>query len=550
MLRKCVFITVWTFLLIESPFAQKLKKADKLTLANLEAHVTYLADDKLEGRRAGSVGEGLAMKYIREKLENYGVQPKGTDGFYQPFDIPEGRNYDASKFSINDVELKQQADYFPLGYSAQKSINASPSISLKEMDMPWFIDLKETLEENKDNPHFDLNMFIKEKVAKAYDKKATALIIYNTGVIEDKLGFNKKEKLDPLAIPVIYVTKEAAAKYFQDATATLDIKMDVKFQDKKRIGHNVVGYIDNGAAYTIVMGAHFDHLGYGEDGNSMIRSGEMGIHNGADDNASGTAALLELARLVKGAKSKNYNYLCIAFSGEELGLFGSKFYVENPTIDLKNVTCMINLDMVGRLNDSTHALTVGGYGTSPAWATYIKLNEKKPVFTIKIDSSGSGPSDHTSFYRKDIPVLFFFTGLHKDYHKPSDDANLINYTGELTIVNYINALIEKLNKDNTKLSFTKTREVQMASKTSFKVTLGVMADYTYSGAGVKVDGVSEGRPAAKAGVQAGDLIIQLGPHATTSMESYMQALGKFNKGDKTTVTVKRGNQNLTLNIEL
>src|SRR6185369_8632251 len=170
----------------------------------------------------------------------------------------------------------------------------------------------------------------------------------------------------------------------------------------KRTGHNVIGYLNNDAATTVILGAHYDHLGYGEDGNSMLRTGEHLIHNGADDNASGTAAVIELARLIKNSgkkELKNNNYLFITFSGEELGLFGSKYFVENPTIDLGNVNYMINMDMVGRLNDSTQVLTVGGFGTSPEWAEAIKLKEKKSPFVIKIDSSGTGPSDHTSFYR-------------------------------------------------------------------------------------------------------------------------------------------------------
>ena len=325
--------------------------------------------------------------------------------------------------------------------------------------------------------------------------------------------------------------KDAAKKYFSDATATLKIKMNVDIGEKKRTGHNVVGYIDNGASTTVILGAHFDHLGYGEDGNSMLRTGEKLIHNGADDNASGTAALIELARILKTTKAKNNNYLFIAFSGEELGLYGSKYFTEHPTIDLATTNYMINMDMVGRLNDSTKTLAVGGYGTSPAWATVINAHDKKLPFAIKIDSSGTGPSDHTSFYRKDIPVLFFFTGQHKDYHRPSDDAERINYDGELGVINYINTIITNLNKQTQKLAFTKTREAAV-SMTPFRVTLGIMPDYTFSGAGVRADGVTDGRPAAKAGLKAGDVIIQLGDNVISSVENYMQALNKFNKGTK------------------
>ena len=318
--------------------------------------------------------------------------------------------------------------------------------------MPWFFDLKETMEENKNNPHFDITDFIKTKARVIKQKGASALIVYNSSSIEDNLVFNGKDRSETLAIPVIYVLKPASKKFFTDQSATVELKLKTDIGERKRIGNNVIGWINNGAPTTVVLGAHFDHLGYGEDNNSLLRTGEKLIHNGADDNASGTAALIELARMLKNAGLKNNNYLFIAFSGEELGLFGSKYFVENPTIDLKSVNYMINMDMVGRLNDSTKSLIVGGFGTSPVWASVVTVSKKSP-FVIRVDSSGTGPSDHTSFYRKDIPVLFFFTGLHPDYHKPTDDYDKINYKGELYIVNFINSIISHLNKQKTKTCF-------------------------------------------------------------------------------------------------
>ena len=529
--------------------AQKLKKDDKLTIANLKTHISYLANDKLEGRRTGSNGEKLAMEYISEQFKANGILPKGPDGYYQPFEINEGKQIgDSTIFIINETALKAGTDFFPFLFSAEKKVEASPAMALQEPEMPWFFDLKEMVDENKANPHFDLVDYIKKNSKKAYDRGATAVILFNTSADNDKLAFNPKDRSEQLPVPVIYVSKEAASKYLNDPTATLNIKLNVDIDEKNRTGHNVIGYIGNGAATTVIVGAHFDHLGYGEDGNSILRTGDKLIHNGADDNASGTAALIELARILKTSKAKNNNYLFIAFSGEEIGLFGSKYFTENPTIDLKTINYMINMDMVGRLNDSTKTLAVGGYGTSPQWATVINVKDKKIPFAIKIDSSGSGPSDHTSFYRKNIPVLFFFTGQHKDYHRPTDDADRINYEGELKIINYINNIINSLNKQNKKLAFNKTRDVQV-SMSSFKVTLGIMPDYTFSGIGVRADGVSDGRPAAKAGLKAGDVIIELGENVVISLETYMQALNKFNKGDKTKVKYKRGNETMVSEIQ-
>jgi hypothetical protein len=293
----------------------------------------------------------------------------------------------ATQLIINDNKLEAGKDFFVFTFSPNQTIEALPAIAIREADMPWFIDLKEALEENKDNPHFDLMDYIKTSTEKSKTKGASAIIFYNTSSVEDKLQFDPKDRSEKLSIPVLYINKEAAEKYFKDASATLNIKLKTDIGEKKRAGHNVIGYIDNGAATTVILGAHFDHLGYGEDGNSMLRTGEHLIHNGADDNASGTAALIELARKLKTSKAKNNNYLFIAFSGEELGLFGSKYFTEHPTVDLKNVDYMINMDMVGRLNDSTKAITIGGYGTSPAWgeifSTKTLAEKNKSDFVFK-----------------------------------------------------------------------------------------------------------------------------------------------------------------------
>ena len=539
---------LWLVLLISTvSSAQKIKKADKLVLTGIKTHIEYLSDDKLEGRRTGTAGEKLAYDYISNQFEQNGLMAKGDNGTYiQEFEVYEGKQIDAAThLTINGSGLELEKDYFPLVFSANAKSETLSAIALPESGTVWFWDLKEVLEENKNNPHFDLEDTITKKVNNVTVKGAAALIIYNSSAIKDELKFDAKAKAETLKIPVLYISKEAKAKYLKDETASADIKLQVSISEKKRTGHNVIGYIDNGASNTIILGAHYDHLGYGEDHNSLYTGSTPQIHNGADDNASGTAALIELSTLIKKSKSKNNNYLFIAFSGEELGLFGSKYYTEHPTVDFSNTNYMLNMDMVGRLNDSTHGLTIGGYGTSPVWGQELSVEDK--YLKIHFDSSGSGPSDHSTFYRKDIPVLFFFTGSHSDYHKPSDDADKINYTGELQILKYVYHVIELTNKKG-KLAFTKTREIQAQGKRSFKVSMGIMPDYTFSGTGVKADGISEGKAAEKAGLKTGDVIIQIGDFKITDVQAYMQVLGKFNKGDATKVTVKRGTEELIFNI--
>ena len=478
------------------------------------------------------------------------MAPKGdNNSFIQEFEVNEGRQVDNATFLfINDKKLELEKDFFPLAFSPNVTLEAhsSPATPLGDVSgLIWFWDLKNKLEENSNNPHFDLMDAIRSKESEAASKGATALLMYNTSSINDELKFEPKAKSETAKIPVIYVTKEANQNFLKRDDLIRQVKLNVLITDKKRMGHNVVGYIDNGAATTVIIGAHYDHLGYGEDHNSLYTGTIPQIHNGADDNASGTAALIEISRLLKRSGPKNNNYLLISFSGEELGLFGSKYFTDHPTINLDNANYMINMDMVGRLNDSTHGLSIGGYGTSPTWGNLLSQND--PFFKIKFDSSGTGPSDHTSFYRKGIPVLFFFTGIHSDYHKPTDDANKINYTGELAVIKYIYHLIGET-ADNGKLAFTKTRETQSMGKSSFKVTLGIMPDYTYSGSGVRVDGVSEGKLAQRTGIKAGDVIIQLGIHKFTDVQTYMEALGKFKKGDSTKVKLKRGEQEIEYDI--
>ncbi len=529
-------------------FAQRLKKADRNLASQLRAHVSFLADDKLEGRRAGTAGEKLAMDYISEQFKNAGLQPKGSDGWFQAFDIYDGKKINpGTHLIINSHDLKLDQEYFPFSFSANKSTEAAVAMVLPEKAVPWFRDLKDILEENSNNPHFDLYEGIRMMANTAGEKGATALIVYNSGNRADSLAFMARDRSEPASIPVMYLRADAKRKYIPDESAILDIKLKSEISNKERKGNNVIGYLDNGAATTIVLGAHYDHLGYGEDGNSMIRNGIKEIHNGADDNASGIAALIELARMQSKSKNKQSNYLFIAFSGEELGLNGSKYFTENPTIDLNSVSYMINMDMIGRLNEQK-SLTVGGYGTSSTWGELLPSLKEGKYFTIKYDSSGTGPSDHTSFYRKDKPVLFFFTGLHTDYHKPTDDADKINYTGQLFIVKYIASLLDKTSGLG-QLAFQKTREQQMGTTARFTVSLGIMPDYTYSGAGVRVDGVSAGRIAEKAGIKQGDIITKLGDHSINSMENYMQALAKFKKGDSTKLIYKRGDEELEAEIQ-
>ncbi|WCO01702.1 M28 family peptidase [Psychroserpens ponticola] len=396
--------------------ACKTNSEEKQTPVTIKEDVTFLADDKLEGRQTGTDGEKAAAAYIASRFQSLGLEAKGTKDYFQTFSF-----------------------------------------------------------KPKTDPHQEVNYTVKDG----------------------------------------------------DSTIT---------------GTNVIAFLNNKAENTIIIGAHYDHLGYGAEG-SLFRGESQEIHNGADDNASGVAVLLNLAMTLK-EKNTGNNYLFMAFSGEEMGLLGSNYFTKNPTIDLSKANYMINMDMVGRLKqDST--LAVYGVGTSPILKHVVKANNSK--FNIIEKESGVGPSDHTSFYNSDIPVLHFFTGQHEDYHKPGDDTEKLNYEGMNTIATYIFDIISDLD-DNGKLPFRKTKN-ESEEVPRFKVGLGVIPDYLYDGGGLRIDGISEDKPAQKAGLQKGDIVVKLGDSLVTDMMSYMRALSTFDTGDKTKVKVKRGDDEVEADIE-
>lgn len=329
--------------------------------------------------------------------------------------------------------------------------------------------------------------------------------------------------------------------YFQDFSfkPTQDAHSEVQFtevnEDGTVTGRNVLGYINNNAEQTIIIGAHYDHLGHGGAG-SLYREADEAVHNGADDNASGVAVMIDLAGKLKTANTNN-NYLFMAFSGEEMGLLGSNYFVKNATVATESVNYMLNMDMVGRLKaDST--LAIYGTGTSPIFKQTVSSNNDN--FKIVEHESGVGPSDHTSFYLADIPVLHFFTGQHEDYHKPGDDSEKLNYEGMDLISGFIFDIISDLD-DNGELAFRKTKN-DSSDTPRFKVTLGVVPDYLYSEKGMRIDGITDDKPAHKAGLLKGDVVLQLGEHAVDDMMGYMKALSKFEEGQTTTVKVKRGEE--------
>lgn len=317
-------------------------------------------------------------------------------------------------------------------------------------------------------------------------------------------------------------------------------------ETEKRPAKNVLGYLDRGAENTVVIGAHYDHLGHGSFGSRY--TGEPAIHNGADDNASGVAVMLAMARMLSFLPDYNSNnYLFIAFSAEEMGLHGSKYFLANSSINVEKINYMLNFDMVGRLSEDK-VLVVNGAGTSPSWKPAFESVANNPL-KIKTHDSGIGASDHSSFYLAGIPAIHFFTGQNSDYHTPTDDSHLINYDGAYEISRFAISLIQSLNPSG-KLEYTKTKDEQEGRQAArFKVSLGIMPDYVFEGVGLRIDGVQDDRPGAKAGLQSGDILLGIGDHKIENIYDYMEGLSMFESGERSKLHVLRKDVELWLDVE-
>jgi aminopeptidase YwaD len=528
--------------------AQLLSDAD--ALHQMRNDVRYLASDLLEGREAGTPGEKLAVDYIAAKFGNVGLMPYGDGATYlQAFTFQAEPQRGANcTLQLGRKKPKLDEQWMPLGFSASglargKLLKLGYGIVAPELhyaDYPDTLKLKDRVvalsvsSPDGIHPHskFLAHHDLMARAQRAADQGAAAVLFYNDDPAAPSPEGRLSAKVKPIGIPVIFLKGDLYEELVIDNNPCV---IHVEVAREERTACNVVGMIDNGAPNVVVIGAHLDHLGWGDEGS--LHRGEKAIHNGADDNASGIAAMLQLARdLAEYDHARANDYLFIAFSGEEKGLYGSNYWTKNPTVPIEELNYMINLDMVGRL-DSAGSIGINGVGTSPAWeeVNRILVGDLK----AKTTTSGIGPSDHTSFYLQGVPAIHFFTGTHADYHKPTDDEEKVNYDGMLRVARFIESLIATLNDDG-KLAFTKTEEVSTENAPRFKVTLGVVPDYLYDGKGMRIDGLTEGKPAANAGLKVGDVVVKLGAIEVTDMMAYMKALAQFNKGDTAAVKVLRG----------
>lgn len=537
----------------------------------IQKHVSYLASDQLDGRRTGTAGANEASKYIAKEFERLGLRPApATDSwkinvmsarYLQTFpyigQVELGKN---NVLAVGNLNLRVGEDWMPLGISPNKKlsltevVSAGYGITANEINHN---DYKGTYSKTQvaviqkgtpdgDNPHgkFTTAGQLRFKVAAAQSAGVGALLIISN---EDDLKNDALAKLNYdnaglAGIPVAVISKQTAEKLAnaKEVTLTTDVvRVDVP-------ARNVVGVIEGSDPVlkneAIVIGAHYDHLGRGGEGSLAPKPGE--IHHGADDNASGTAGVLELARIFSAQRSKLKRTLVfIAFSGEEEGLLGSNYYVNHPLWPLDKTVAMINMDMIGRMKDNK--LVIGGVGTAKEWRPL--LTTPNDGFELTMNDDGYGPSDHSQFYGKQIPVLFFWTGTHNDYHKPSDTFDKINYNDEARILKMVARIATDIDTADQRLTYT-TAKADPPRGGGFRVYLGTIPNYADSNDGLLIDGVRDDSPAAKAGLKAGDKIVKIANRDVKNVYDYTYALGEMKAGQEYVVEVMRSGEKLTLKI--
>lgn len=546
--------------------------------------VGFLASDDLKGRLTGTPEARKAAEYIAAQFQSAGLTnvPELKES-YQQFEFTSGVKLGAANtLTHGDVSYKVSQDYIPTGFSEDATLKDLPVVfagfGIKAVDQQYddYADLDVKGKAvvvyrwgpDGDDPKSDFATYypIRYKAMTAREHGASAIFVVSEDADDDDLITLRNDAgFGTAGIPVLSVKRsvisewlKAAGKDFPDprnphgelrfALNGVNISLDCNLIREKSKSDNVLGWLPATVPTdrTIVIGAHYDHLGLGIEGSLAPQFGE--VHNGADDNASGTSGLLEIARQAAAWKSRKENLLFAAFGGEELGVLGSSYFVKNPIFPLKNIVAMLNMDMIGRLRDNK--LVVGGVGTSPAWQDLLN-NANTDKFKITFNQDGYGPSDHSSFYMKDVPVLFFFTGSHSEYHRPEDDAWLINYDGLEKVANFVSRVAERISDLPSPPQFTRVKGgAQETAGRGFRVYLGTIPDYTEEVKGVKLSGVREGSPAEKGGIKGGDIIVEFGGKKIENIYDYTYALQEHKAGETVTIVVTREGQPVSLQVTL
>ena len=577
--------TVLLFAILFSSKAIFAQFSPEISTADLQKQIGFLASDTLKGRKPGTSEDAITSAYIRDCFTKAGLKLMFDNGF-QKFeivaDVKAGTN---NSISFDGVSAKQGVDFTPLSFSSSATLTAPVVFAgygfdlnldslkwndYKSIDVKgkWAVILRGDPEPAKANSAFLAYEQERGKVLTAKDKGAIGVLMVSPSDIEktDVIMHMQYDKSPSDAgIPVFSITRALADKLLASMNYTIALLETEMKENHKPVSiylepiitatadvvktrvtaQNVAGFLEGTDPVLkneyVIIGAHFDHLGMGGEGSGSRAPDTFAVHNGADDNASGTAGVIELAQKLSANRPKlKRSFIFVAFTGEEMGLLGSKEFVNKPPVDLKKVNAMINMDMIGRLNPESNTISVGGTGTSIESDSILKILEVGRPFKISHSTDGYGPSDHASFYSENIPVFYFSTGAHDEYHTPADDVDKINYTGEVAVLDMVYDLAIKVSAGN-KLTFRESGSKQPARYgRNMKVTLGIVPDMVSNdNNGLRVDGVRKGGPADRAGIVKGDRVISIEGQPVSNIYDYMARLGKLKPGQVASVEIIR-----------
>ncbi|MGE0021109.1 MAG: M28 family peptidase [Draconibacterium sp.] len=582
---------LFLFLLAATPaLAQNFNP--EITVNELKKDVEYLASDELQGRKSGEPGDLAAAKYIRDKFKAAGLQLLYNAGF-QPFGlVTSAKTGEGNKLTVNNEEVQVEKGFLPYAFSSNSTATAGVVFAgfgleidrdslqwndYKNVDVTgkWTMVLQGDPDlENPQSPYLEYSSE-RTKALVASDKNAAG-IIFVAGT-----KFSEKDELSSLvfdknssrySIPVIQVTREVANKILRGET-TIELLEAQMLENKKPVSkvtganvsatvnvllseaetRNVVALLQGTDANLkneyVVVGAHYDHLGMGGPGSGSRMVDTVAVHNGADDNASGVATIIQLAEKLAGLKNNKRSIIFVAFGAEEMGLVGSKAFVNKPPVETDKMAAMFNFDMVGRL-DAQNGLSIGGSQTGKE--SEALMNQLNTGFNLAFSPEGVGPSDHASFYLQNIPVFFVSTGAHSDYHTPLDDAELINFEGVKKVADYATLLVENVSNRETNLAFQESGpKFQRSRGGKLKVTFGVMPDYAgLEKRGLRIDAVTPGKPAEKAGMKKGDIITAIEGKKVGGVHDYMSRLQTLSVGQRVSVDIIRNEKPSVLIIQL
>jgi hypothetical protein len=566
----------------------------EITIEDIKENISYLASDSLKGRKPGEPGDLLAAEFIRSKFEAAGLELLYNNGF-QSFNLVSSAELgEGNSCKLADRSFTPETDFLPYAFSANTGVSAQVvfagyGIEVDRDSLKWN-DFKNVSVEGKwimalqgdpdlDNPTSPFLEFSSERAKglTASDKNAAGLILvagpkFSENDELSSLFFDKNSSR--FGIPVIQVTRKLANEILAETGKTIEaledeitaknegislvsnalLEANINVNLKETTTQNVVAMIQGTDEKLkdeyLVLGGHYDHLGMGGPGSGSRAVDTAAVHNGADDNASGVSAVIQLAEKIAAEGNSKRSLIFVAFGAEEMGLVGSKAFTAEPPVASEKMVAMFNFDMVGRLDSASEALSIGG--TQTAKETEQLLNDLNPGFQLAFSGEGVGPSDHASFYLQNIPVFFISTGAHSDYHTPQDDTEFINFEGAKKVMDYAYALVENVAKRDSALTFQEAgAKFQRSRGGRFKVTLGVMPDFAgLEKRGMRIDGVTKGKPAYNGGMLKGDIITAIDGKKVGNIYEYMSRLKTLEAGETITVDVLRDEKPTVLIIQL